>query len=101
MLFELKLHCYYIGPTSRKCCKEYEFLSRNLSNKYRKILLDTAAKTGLDTVKPASKKLVHKAAEAIDEFIGNRIADKIVKPKLICDENLRDAAEIIISPEKR
>ena len=53
------------------------------------------------TVKPVSKKVVHKAAEAIDEFIGNRIADKIVKPKLICDENLRDAAEIIISPEKR
>ena len=101
MLVELRLHCYYIGPTSRKCCKGYEFLSRNLSNKYRKILLDTAAKMGLDTVKPASKKVVHKAAEAIDEFIGNRIADKIVKPKLICDENLRDAAEIIISPEKR
>ena len=100
MLVELRLHCYYIGPTSRKCCKGYEFLSRNLSNKYRKIL-DTAAKTGLDTVKPVAKKVAHKAAEAIDEFIGNRIADKIVKPKLICDENLRDAAEIIISPEKR
>ena len=32
-----------------------------------KQLLDTAAKTGLDALKTASKKVVHKAAEARKE----------------------------------
>ena len=35
------------------------------------------------------------------EFIGNKIADKIVKPKPVSDENLRDAEEIIIPSEKK
>ena len=53
---------------------------RNLSNSYGKQLLDTAAKTGLDALKTASKKVVHKGAEATGEFIVNEIPDKIVKP---------------------
>ena len=39
-------------------------------------------KTGLDALKIDSKKVVHKTAESTDGFIGNEIADKIVKPKL-------------------
>ena len=42
--------------------------------------MDTAAKTGLDALRTASKKVVHKAVKATGEFIGNEIADKIVKP---------------------
>ena len=53
-------------------------LARNLSNKYGKRLLDTATKTGLDAVKPGSKKVIQKAAEETGELIGNKIADKIV-----------------------
>ena len=57
--------------------------------------------TGLDSVKTASKKLVHKAGE----FLGNQISvavnksndDKIVK----LDENPRNVDKIIIPPEKR
>ena len=57
--------------------------------------------TGLDLLKSASKKVVHKAGE----FLGNKIADavtksngvKIVKP----DENPRNVEEIIIPPKKR
>ena len=57
--------------------------------------------TGLDSLKSASKKVVHKAGE----FLGNKIADavtksngvKIVKP----DENPRNVEEIIIPPKKR
>ena len=57
--------------------------------------------TGLDLLKSASKKVVHKAGE----FLGNKIADavtksngvKIVKP----DENTRNVEEIIIPPKKR
>ena len=57
--------------------------------------------TGLDSLKTASKKLVHKAGG----FLGNKIAvtvtksneDKIVKP----DENPINVEEIIIPLEKR
>ena len=65
-------------------------MARNFSNKYRKQLLDT----GLDSLKPASKQVFHKAA-------GNTIADKIVKTKPVTDENSRNVEEIIILPEKR
>ena len=52
----------------------------SFAGKYKKQLLDT----GLDSLKTASKKVVHKA----DEFLGNKIADavamsnddKVVKP---------------------
>ena len=75
---------------------------RNLSNKYeRKLLLHTATKTGLDALKTATKKVAHKAAKATGEFIGNKIANKIVKPKTIPDENSRNVKELIIQPEQR
>ena len=61
------------------------------------MLLDTARNTGLDATKTASKKLVHKAIEATGEFIGNKIAEKIVKP----DANLKIVEEINVPPEKR
>ena len=35
---------------------------------------------GLDALKNAPKKVVHKAAEETIEFIGNKIPDKIVSP---------------------
>ena len=49
--------------------------------------------TGLDALKTASKKLVHKPAEATGETLGNKIADavaklndkKIVKTKHVTD----------------
>ena len=53
--------------------------------------------TGLDAVKTASKKLVHKAGE----FIGNKIADAVTKSN---DDNIGKqelVEEIIIPLEKR
>ena len=47
----------------------------SFARRYRKQFLDT----GLDALKTASKKVVHKPAAATGEFIGNKIADKIVK----------------------
>ena len=44
--------------------------------------MDADRKTGLDALKTATKKVVYKVPEATGEFIGNKIADKIVKPKL-------------------
>ena len=53
--------------------------------------------TGLDTVKTASKKVVHKAGE----FIRNRMADKVTKWNNDNTEKKEPAEEIIIPPEKR
>ena len=87
----------------RKYVKEYVFLlfMRNLSNKYGKKLLDIATKTGLEPLKTASKKVVHKAAEATGEFLGNKIADKVMKPKPLPAQNSGNDEEIVIPPEKQ
>ena len=74
---------------------------RNLSNKYRRQLLDTATKTGADALKRASKKVVNKAAEATGEFIGKKIADKIMKTKPLPVENWRNVEEIVVPEKKR
>ena len=82
---------YSTEPRTRKYVKGYEFLS--FAKKYKKQLLDT----GLDSLKTASKKVAHKTGE----FVGNKIPDKIVKPKHVINENPRNVEETIIPPEKR
>ena len=56
---------YSIGPRARKFVKVCVILS--IVRKYKKRLLDT----GLDSLKAASRKAVHKAGK----FLGNKIAD--------------------------
>ena len=65
----LTLRQYSIESGIRKYVKGYGFLS--FARKYKKQLLDT----GLDAVKTASEKVVHKA----DEFLGNKIAEAVTK----------------------
>ena len=63
--------------------------------------MDTATKTGIDAAKTASKRIVHKTAEATEDLIGNKIADKITstgKPK---EKETKKMQEIYIPPEKR
>ena len=74
--------------------KGYGFLSfaRSLSNKYGNKLLDTATIIGLSALSTASKKVAHKAAEIIGEFIGNAIADKTAKPRPVPETNSRNVA---------
>ena len=43
-----------------------------------KKLMNTAAKTGIDAAKTASKKVVQKTAEVTGDLIKNKIADKII-----------------------
>ena len=62
--------------------------------------MDNPAKTKLDALKTVLEKVVYKADEARSEFVGNKIADKIVKPKPVPNNNLRNIEEIIIPPEK-
>ena len=64
---------YSKEPGRIKYVKGYGFLS--FVRKYRKQLLDTR----LDALKTASKKVVHKAAEATGEFIANKIAEAVAK----------------------
>ena len=70
---------YSTEPKYIKYVKEYGFLSfaRKFGDKYGKKLMDTAAKTGMDAAKTASKRVVQKPAEAAGDLTGNRIADKI------------------------
>ena len=51
--------------------------ARKFGGKYGKKLMDTAAKTGRDDGKTASKAVVQKTAEATENLIGSEIADKI------------------------
>ena len=91
---------YSIEPRTSKYTRGYIFISfaRNLSNKFGKQLLDTATETGLDTLTTSSKTVVDNAAEATVKFMGNKIAEKIVKPKPVIQENLRNVEGIIIPP---
>ena len=70
---------YSTEPKFRKYVKGYGLLSfaRKFKDKYGKKLMDTATKTGIDTAKTASKRVVQKAAEATGDLIGKKIADKI------------------------
>ena len=94
---------YSIEAKTRKYVKGYGFLSfkRNLSNKYRKQLLDTAKKARLDALKTVTKKVAYKVAEAPRVFIGSKVTNKIVKPKAVPNETFKNVEEIIIRPEKK
>ena len=94
---------YSLEPGTKKYVKVYGFLSfgRSLSTKYRKQLLDAATKTGLDALKTTSKKVRHKAAEATGEFIGNKIANKFVKPKPVPEAHSKNIEKIFIPSEER
>ena len=70
---------YSTEPKYRKYVKGYDFLSftRRFGDKYDKKLMDTATKTGIDSAKTASKRVVQKTAKATGDLVGNKIADKI------------------------
>ena len=79
---------YSTEPRFRKYVKGCGFLSfaRKFGDKYGKRLIDTTTKTGIDSAKTASKRVVQKTTEATGDLIliGNKIADKITsvgKPK--------------------
>ena len=93
---------YSTEPKFRKYVQGYGFLSfaRRLGDRYDKKLIDTVTKTGIDAAKTASKRVVKKTAEATEDLIGNKIADKITsvgKTK----EKTNKPEEINIATEKR
>ena len=57
--------------------------------------------TGLDTLKTASKNIVHKAAEATCEFIGNKIAEAVAKLNEDKIVKTKPVEEIFFSTRKK
>ena len=80
-----------VEPRTRKYVKGYGFLS--FTRKCKKQFLDTE----LDSLKTASKKVVHKAGK----FLGNKIVDAVTKLKDDKTEKQEPVEETIIPPEKR
>ena len=56
--------------------------------------MNAATTAGLDSLKSASKNVTHKAAEANDEFIGNKTTSKNVKPKNASNASLINIEEL-------
>ena len=76
--------------------------ARKFGDKYGKKLMDTATKTGIDTAKTASKRVVQKTAEATVDLIRNNLTDKITSiGKSKNDDKTKKIEEIYIPPEKR
>ena len=70
---------YSTQPKYRKHVKRYSSLSfaKQFGDIYGKKVMDTAAKTGINAAKTDTKRIVQKPAEATEDLIGNKIADKI------------------------
>ena len=94
-------------PKYRKYVEGYDFLSfaRKFGDKFGKKLMDTATKTGLDSEKIASKRVVLKTAEATGDLIVSKIADKITSAGKTKSKEKGDKAnkrqESYIPPQKR
>ena len=54
-------------------------ISKNLRSKHSQKLLDHTKQLATDALKTASERSISKAAEATDDLIGNKIADKITR----------------------
>ena len=94
---------YSIEPKFRKYVKGYGFLSfaKKFDNKYGNKLMDTATKTGIDAAKTTSKRIVKKTAEATEDLIGNKIADKITSIGKLKEKETKKLEETYIPPIKR
>ena len=84
---------YSIELRDRVYVKGYGFLAfskkmgKSLINKYGQKLLDSAKIPSTNVIKTASKRAIQKRAETTDDFIGNKMIDKITrvsKKKKIC-----------------
>ena len=54
-------------------------ISKSLNSKYSQQILDHAKQSATDALKTSSKRVIRKTAEATDDLIGNKIANKITK----------------------
>ena len=60
-------------------CRFQKNIVTQLNSKYGQKLLDSAKKSTIDAIKTASKIAIQKTAEANDDLISNKIADKVTR----------------------
>ena len=71
-----------------------------MSNKYSQKILDITKKSTTDAIKFASKRAIHKTAEATINLIGNKIADIITNVSKKYSEKLQNEDELEIPKER-
>ena len=73
---------YSVQPRNQIFVKGHEFLcfAKNISKLlvYSEKILDHAKQSATDTLNTSSKRVIQKTAEATGDFIGNKIANKII-----------------------
>ena len=91
---------YSIVPRTTKYFKEFGFLlfARNLPKKYGKKTIQCCYENR--PIWPEKRFQKSKTAAATGELIGNKVPEKIVKPKPVTEANLRNVEEMVISQEK-
>ena len=81
--------------------------AKSISSKYGLKLIDITKKSATDTLETASKKAIQKTAEATENLIGNKIAEKITKVASTREDQKNStqptgiSKERYIPPEKR
>ena len=83
-----------------------KYISKILSSKHSQTLLDHGKQSGTDAAKASSKWVIQKTAEAIDDLIGTKIANKITnvskKAKTVTNEHDKEIPkERYVSLEER
>ena len=95
---------YSTEPKYGKYVRGYASLpfARKFNDKCAKRLMDTATKSGIDSAKTTSKRVVQKTVEVIGDLIGNTIVDKLNSLGKSKDKGkTKNVEEIYIPPRKR
>ena len=95
---------YSTEPKYGKYVRGYASLSfaRKFNDKCAKRLMDTATKSGIDSAKTTSKRVVQKTVEVIGDLIGNTIVEKLTSLGKSKDKRkTKNVEEIYIPPRKR
>ena len=75
-------------------------INKSLSSNYNQKLLDHAKQSAIDVLKTSSKRAIQKTAEATDDLIGNKIADKITRVSKTPPKNNSETNEEEILTER-
>ena len=75
-------------------------MGKRLSSKYGQKLLDSTKKSTTDAIKTASKRAIHKTAEATGDLIGNKIAIKTKSISKKPSNNNNDGVELTTNKKR-